>query len=89
MTLIKPLSDYVLIKPVTVSDTTKGGLYIPETAQEKPMKGTILAVGPDITDTLVLEDIVYYKQYAAEHIKVNDEALILIRKDGIIAKESN
>ena len=60
---IKPLADRVLVEPADAEETTKGGIIIPDTAKEKPQRGTVVAVGPgkeDIAMTVKVDDVVLY-----------------------------
>jgi len=90
MTTLKPLGDRVLIKPLPREEMTKSGIYLPDTAKEKPQEGTILAVGPGrMTDdgklvsmTLKVGDKVLYAKYAGTEYKQDDvEYLICSEKD--------
>mgnify|MGYP001607270353 CR=1 FL=1 len=73
MAKLVPLGDYVIIKQIAAEEMTKSGLYIPESAQEKPHKGEVIAVGPgtkDIEMHVKAGEIVYYKKYAGDNFKV-------------------
>jgi len=64
---IKPLADRVLIEPAAAEEKTAGGIIIPDTAKEKPQKGTVVAVGPGKKDepvTVKIGDVVLYGKYA-------------------------
>ncbi|MFN7160427.1 MAG: co-chaperone GroES [Candidatus Gracilibacteria bacterium] len=95
MAKLQPLGDYVIIKQLAAEEMTKSGFYIPDSAKEKPNKGEVVAVGPGgvVGDNKVIEmhvsvgDIVYYKKYAGDNFKMEGEELIVLRQDGIIAKE--
>ena len=85
---IKPLSDRVLIEPVAAETKTASGIFIPDTAKEKPQKGTVMAVGPGKKDepTSVKEgDIVLYGKYAGTEINVDGEELLIMRESDIFA----
>ena len=77
---IKPLSDRVLIEPAEAETQTAGGIYIPDTAKEKPQKGTVIAVGPGKVDeptTVKVGDTVLYGKYSGTELAVfiNDERI--------------
>jgi chaperonin GroES len=93
---IRPLADRVVIKPVEREEKTKGGIYLPDTAsKERPMEGTILAIGDGRVDdngkkvpmNVKVGDKVLFAKYSGTEYKVDDvEYLILAEKDilGII-----
>ena len=71
--MIRPLSDRVLVEPKEAETKTAAGLYIPDTAKEKPQQGTILAAGPGKKDEpmeLKVGDVVLYGKYAGTEITV-------------------
>ncbi len=90
---IQPLADRVVIKPSEQEAQRPSGIYVAETAKEKPQKGTVLAVGPGKWENGQLEpmtvevgDTVLFAKYAGTEIKVDgDEVLILSQKD-VLAK---
>jgi chaperonin GroES len=81
----KPLADRVLIEPVQAEVKTTSGIIIPDTAKEKPLKGTVIAVGPGKKDesmTVKKGDAVLYGQYSGTEIKIeNGEYLIMKESD--------
>lgn len=95
---IRPLADRVVIKPLEREEKTKGGIFLPDTAsKEKPMEGTVVAVGEGKRDdsgkliemTVRAGDKVLFAKYAGTEFKVDDlEYLILAEKDilGVIAE---
>ena len=80
---IKPLADRVLVKPAPAEEKTIGGIIIPDTAQEKPSRGTVVAVG----QALVLKagDSVLYGKYAATEVEVDGEKLLIMRQSDVFA----
>ncbi|MEI6313080.1 MAG: co-chaperone GroES [Bacteroidota bacterium] len=85
---IKPLADRVIVKADAAEEMTKSGLYIPDTAKEKPQRGTVMAVGPGKKDepTSVKEgDTVLYGKYAGTEINVDGEDLLIMRESDIFA----
>jgi chaperonin GroES len=92
---LQPLADRVLVKPIEKEERTKSGIYLPDTAKEKPQEGEVLAIGPGkITDDgkriemdLKVGDIVIYAKYGGTEIKVDDEELMILRESDILAKK--
>jgi len=93
---LQPLADRVLVKPIEQEEKTKSGIYLPDTAKEKPQEGKVLAVGPGklsddgklIPMNLKVGDIVIYSKYGGTEIKVDDDELIILRESDILAKKS-
>ena len=81
----KPLADRVLVEPAPVEQKTTSGIIIPDTAKEKPLKGTVVAVGPGKKDesmTVKVGDAVLYGQYSGTELKIeNGEYLIMKESD--------
>ena len=87
-TKIKPLADRVLIKVSDAETTTASGIIIPDNAQEKPQKGTVVAVGAGTKDnqiTLSVGDIVLYGKYAGTELKHDGEEFIIMKESDIFA----
>jgi chaperonin GroES len=92
---LQPLADRVLVRPVEKEEKTKSGIYLPDTAKEKPQEGEIIAVGPGklnddgkpIPMVLKVGDRVIYAKYGGTEIKVDDEELIILRESDILAKK--
>lgn len=85
---IKPLADRVLVEPAAAEEKTAGGIIIPDTAKEKPMKGTIVAVGTGKVDepmTLKVGDIVLYGKYAGTEISVDGNDYLIMRESDVYA----
>jgi chaperonin GroES len=88
MAKITPLHDRVIVKPNAAEETTKGGIIIPDTAKEKPMRGTVVAAGPGKKDepTSVKEgDTVLYGKYAGTEVSFDGEDLLIMRESDILA----
>lgn len=81
---IQPLSDYVVAQAEEAASKTASGLYLPETAKEKPKTVKIVAVGKDVKQVKVGERIIY-KGYSETTVKVDKEDYILIKEEDIIA----
>jgi chaperonin GroES len=82
---IKPLGDRVLVKMVEGETKTAGGIYIPQTAQEKTQEGIVLAVGDDESIKVKAKDRVLYDKYAGSTIKVGGEEQLIIKMSDILA----
>ena len=85
---IKPLSDRVIVKPAEAEEKTKGGIIIPDTAKEKPQKGTVVAAGPGKKDepvTVAVGDTVLYGKYSGTEINFEGEDYLIMRESDILA----
>lgn len=85
---LKPLADRVLVEPANAEEKTAGGIYIPDTAKEKPQKGKVVAVGPGKKDepTTVKEgDAVLYGKYSGTEITVDGKEYLIMRESDIFA----
>jgi chaperonin GroES len=92
---LQPLADRVVVKPVPNEEKTKSGIYIPDTAKEKPQEGKVIAVGPGkMTDEgkripmdVEVGDIIIYAKYGGSEIKLDEEELIIVRESDILVKK--
>jgi chaperonin GroES len=92
-TKIQPLSDYVVAEPEAAATKSASGLYIPDSATEKPKIAKVIAVGPGkvgddnerVPMTVKVGDRVIYKSYSTTDVKVEDKEYILVREDDILA----
>jgi len=90
---VKPLNDRVLVKRLEEMQVTKGGIYIPDTAKEKPVEGQVVSVGPgkvnDQGNRVPLNvkagDKILFGRYAGSEIKVDGEDYLMMREDDILA----
>ncbi len=85
---IKPLSDRVLIEPTAAEEVTMGGIIIPDSAKEKPLRGKVLAVGNGTKDEeMVLKpgDEVLYGKYAGTEIEVEGIKYLMMRQSDVLA----
>ncbi|RZJ31514.1 MAG: co-chaperone GroES [Flavobacterium sp.] len=85
---IKPLSDRVLIEPAAAETQTVSGIFIPDTAKEKPQKGTVVAVGAgtnDHTMTVKVGDVVLYGKYAGTELKFDGKDYLIMKEEDIFA----
>ena len=85
---IKPLADRVLIEPAPAETKTVGGIIIPDTAKEKPLQGTIVAVGKGTKDEeMVLKegDTVLYGKYAGTELEFEGKKYLMMRQSDVVA----
>ena len=82
---IKPLGDRVLVKVEEADQKTAGGIYIPDTAQEKTQNGVVLAIGDDEEITVKVDDKIIYDKYAGTTVKVGDEEQLILKAADILA----
>ena len=85
---IKPLADRVIVEPAPAEEKTAGGIIIPDTAKEKPQKGTVVAVGPGKKDeptTVKVGDKVLYGKYAGTEITIDGKEYLIMRESDIYA----
>jgi chaperonin GroES len=90
---IQPLEDRVVIWPDDEAETMRGGLYIPDTAKEKPTQGEVIAVGPGrfekgsrVPMEVKVGDKVLYGKYSGTNITVDGEEVVIIKASDILAK---
>ena len=85
-----------MVKPTQKEEKTKGGIYLPDTAKEKPQEGEVVAVGPGkMTDEgkripmeVKVGDKVIYSKYGGSEIKIDDVEMIILRESDILAKKA-
>ncbi|MDO4496306.1 MAG: co-chaperone GroES [Bacteroidales bacterium] len=85
---IKPLADRVLVKPAPAETKTIGGIIIPDTAKEKPMKGEVVAAGNGTKDEemiLKVGDTVLYGKYAGQELEFEGEKYLIMRQSDVMA----
>jgi chaperonin GroES len=85
---VKPLADRVLVEPAAAEQKTAGGIIIPDTAKEKPQKGTVVAVGNGKKDeplTVKVGDQVLYGKYSGTEISVEGKDYLIMRESDILA----
>jgi len=91
---LKPLDDRVVVEPMEAEEMTAGGIVLPDTAQEKPQRGTVVAVGPgkllDSGDrgalSVAVGDEVIYGKYAGSDFEVDGHEVKILRESDILAK---
>jgi chaperonin GroES len=90
---LKPLGNRVVVEPLEQEEITAGGIVLPDTAKEKPQKGTIVAVGPgerdEDGDRIALDvkvgDVVLYAKYSGTEIKIDGKKVLILRESDILA----
>jgi chaperonin GroES len=91
---LKPLDDRVVVEPVEAEEVTAGGIVLPDTAKEKPQRGTVLAIGPGkLLDngqrgklSVVIGDEVIYGKYSGSEVEVDGRDVKILRESDILAK---
>jgi chaperonin GroES len=85
---IKPLADRVLIEPMAAEEKTATGIIIPDTAKEKPQKGTVVAVGPGIKDEKMevkTGDVVLYGKYSGTELTIKGKDYLIMKQSDVLA----
>ena len=90
---VKPLADRVLVEALEAAEKTAGGLYVPDTAQEKPQKGRIIAAGPGkaadngtiVKMEVKVGDTVLYGKYSGTEVSVDGKEYLIMRESDILA----
>jgi chaperonin GroES len=89
---VAPLADRVVIKPLDEAETMRGGLYIPDTAKEKPQQGEIIAVGPGrfedgkrVPLEVKVGDKVLYGKYSGTEVTIEGEQRLILRESDVLA----
>ena len=91
---LKPLDDRIVVQPLEAEEKTAGGLYLPDTAKEKPQRGTVIAVGPGkLLDcgkrgemSVDIGDEVIYGKYSGSDIEVDGNEIKILRETDVLAK---
>ena len=90
---LKPLADRLVVEPTEQEDVTASGIYVPDTAKEKPQEGTVVAIGPgrrdDDGDRIPMDvaegDKVLYAKYAGTEVKLEDNKYLILKESDILA----
>jgi chaperonin GroES len=85
---VKPLADRVLVEPMEAEEKTASGIIIPDTAKEKPQKGTIKAVGPGTKDEKMevkVGDVVLYGKYSGTELTIDNKDYMIMKQSDILA----
>lgn len=83
----KPLADRVLVEPAVAETKTESGIYIPDTAKEKPQQGKVVAVGKGKKDhemTVKVDDNVLYGKYSGTELKLDGKNYLIMKEDDIL-----
>lgn len=91
---LRPLDDRVIVQPEDAEETTAGGIVLPDSAQEKPQRGKVIAVGPGkLLDsgnrgelTVAVGDTVIYGKYGGSEVEVDGQEVKILRESDILAK---
>ena len=90
---LKPLGNRLVVEPLEQEEVTAGGIVLPETAKEKPQKGTVLSIGPgernDKGDRIAMDvatgDVVLFAKYSGTEIKVDGKKLLILKESDVLA----
>ena len=90
---LKPLGSRVVVEPLEENEVTAGGIVLPETAKEKPQKGTVLSIGPGDRDEdgkripmdVAVGDVVLFAKYGGTEIKIDSKKLLILRESDLLA----
>jgi chaperonin GroES len=90
---LKPLADRLVVEPTEQEEVTASGIYVPETAKEKPQEGKVVAVGPGRKDDegkripmdVAKGDKVLYAKYGGTEVKLEDKKLLILKESDILA----
>lgn len=90
---LKPLADRLVVEPTEQEEMTAGGIYVPETAKEKPQKGKVIAVGPGRKDDdgkripmdVAEGDRVLYARYGGTEFKLEDKKYLILKESDVLA----
>ena len=90
---LKPLGNRIVVEPLEQEEKTSGGLYLPDTAKEKPQQGVVLAVGPGDRDEkgeripmdVKVDDVVLFAKYAGTEVKLDGKKILIMRENDLLA----
>jgi chaperonin GroES len=90
---LKPLADRLVVEPIEREEVTASGIYVPETAKEKPQEGQVVAVGPGLKDDegeripmdVAEGDKVLYAKYAGTEVKLGDKKYLILKESDVLA----
>lgn len=93
---LKPTAGYLLVEPLSAQTKTASGIYLPDSAGEKPQKGKVLAVGPDeLTDSGAKKhspvkkgDTIIYKKWGGNEVKIENKEYLFVKFEDVLAVES-
>jgi chaperonin GroES len=90
---LKPLGNRVVVEPIEQEEITAGGIVLPETAKEKPQRGTVVAVGPGERDEdgkriamdVAVGDVILFAKYSGTEFKMDGKKLLILRESDLLA----
>ncbi|MBI3961055.1 MAG: co-chaperone GroES [Chloroflexi bacterium] len=90
---LRPLGDRMVVKPIEQEEVTSSGIYLPETAKEKPQQGNVISVGPGARDEdgkrIVMDisvgDVVLYARYSGTTIKLDGKEYLILKENDVLA----
>ena len=90
---LKPLGDRIVVQPSEGDEQTSSGIFLPESAKEKPQEGTVVAIGPGARDDdgnripmdVAIDDKVLYAKYSGTTIKVEGEEILILKESDVLA----
>lgn len=82
---LKPLGDRLLVKPLEAQEKTSGGIFIPQTAQEKTEQATVVAIGDSEDIVVKIKDVIIHDKYAGTKYMVDGDEHLIIRMDDVLA----
>jgi len=90
---LRPLGDRMVVKPIEQEEVTSSGIYLPETAKEKPQQANVIAVGPGARDEdgdriamdVKVGDVVLYAKYSGTSIKLNGSEYLILKETDVLA----
>lgn len=91
--MLKPLGDRIIVKAVSAEEMTAGGIVLPDSVQEKPQEGDVVAIGPGtqlstgkkVPMDVAIGDRVIYGKYAGTEVKIGAEEYVIVRQDDVLA----
>ncbi len=91
--MLKPLGDRVIVKAVSAEEMTAGGIVLPDSAQEKPQEGDVIAIGPGtqlstgkkVPMDVAIGDRIIYGKYAGTEVKIGADEYVIVRQDDVLA----
>ncbi len=88
MAKLQPLGNRVLVQVLEQEERTKGGIYLPETAKEKPQQARVVAIGDEAEEELSLQvgDVVIFPKYSGTEVRIGDEEFLILNADDVLAK---
>ena len=81
---LQPLADRLVAKPIEAQEKTSSGFYVPDTAKEKPQIGEVVAVGKEVKEVKVGDQVVY-SQYKPDAVKVDGDELMIMKEEDVLA----